>query len=610
MKYRLIAALASTLACGTLFAATASPRVVGGETADTGWNTLAALIDKQRKQDAIDAGSAFPVGMGQVCGGTLLSRDWVLTAAHCVRSGIVTTPASDLEILVGSQTLDVPTNSPLLLDAASVIVHAGYNDNTFENDIALIRLAEPAETGSTSIHTGVLARLDTDSAMESLVSYDDILSVLGWGVATYEDHDDNPATPLQPVAFVELQEVALDYVTNASCQTTIDLFTNGDQILDTMLCANEPTPDQDDTFGEDSCQGDSGGPLLLTRTTLNDSPQVGITSFGYSTDGTCGDPAIPSVYTRVSRYLDWIEQHTGAAELALRDLTIADGDNTFQGFGTIDFQVPVENAGSRAATHFALTITHPVELSLVPAPDQTGLSCTPSDNGATTCQYTGTAIPGGATQPFDFTATDSNSQSDTDLQLEATVELDNQRDYYRLNNSGNITLQLGQPELVIAAEAVCLSPRNGQVEMRIEASLANQDPVIDSLGTRITGPLDDALSLVSKLSAGCSTNEGQYTCQLGQLDAGQELAATIVIRANADTVKTLQVQVENDNGVNVGSVTETEVALDFSRDDLEACPDVPPPATRAPRSSGGGGGSLPLGLLSLMVLLGLYRRKV
>lgn len=46
MKYHLIAALASTLACSTLFAATASPRVVGGDIADSDWNTLVALIDK------------------------------------------------------------------------------------------------------------------------------------------------------------------------------------------------------------------------------------------------------------------------------------------------------------------------------------------------------------------------------------------------------------------------------------------------------------------------------------------------------------------------------------------------------------------------------------
>jgi len=601
MKYHMIAALAATLASGSLFATTATPRIVGGDIADTNWHTLAALIHKPSKEAAAEANQDFPVAWGQICGGTLLSQDWVLTAAHCVHSDDITIDTSDLELLIGSQTLDVAINSPLLLDASSVIVHPNYNDTTFENDIALIRLAEPANIGNGNIQSGVLATLTTDAQLEALDSYDDILNGLGWGVVAYNDEARN-----ELVLPIELQEVALDYVPNASCQNMLNLFSIGDNILDTMLCTNEPEPDglpNGDPFGEDTCQGDSGGPLYLTQATLNDSPQVGITSFGYE----CGHLNLPGVYTRVSRYLDWIEQQTSIAGLALRDLTIAESTDSFQGFQTIDFQVPVENAGANGATNFALTIEHPQAFSLNTS--EAGLSCAASTNGVTECDYDGSAIPGGSTQSFAFTATDANSQSGATVQLQATVELDRSRDYHRLNNTGTITLQLGQPELHIAAEPVCLSTRNNEVEMRIEANVANQDDAIDSVGTRITGSLPEALTLVNKNISACTEENDDYECQLGLLEANSEQSLTVAIRAAAETMAMVTIAVENDNGTQVGSSLETTVALDFSREDLEACPSVTPPSTLAPRSSGGGGGSLHLGLLSLLMLLGLYRRK-
>lgn len=601
MKYRITAALAATLTCSSLFAATATPRIVGGDDADTDWLSLVALIDVPIKEDAETAGATYPVFQAQYCGGTLLSQDWVLTAAHCVRFNGVTTNAADIELLIGSQTLDVATNSPLLHSAASVIVHPGYNQLTNANDIALIQLDEPATIGS-DLQPGVLATPGTDEQTEELSSYNDILSALGWGVVTYDDPERQ-----QPVYSLDLQEVALDYVPNSTCQNNYNLNGNGESILNSMLCANEPAPDGNpngDPFGEDSCQGDSGGPLFLTETALNDSPQVGVTSFGYD----CGDADLPGVYTRVSQYLGWIEQQTSIANLALRDLTIGENDDNFQGFQTIDFQVPVENTGANGATNFALTIEHPQAFSLNTS--EAGLSCAASTNGVTECDYDGTTIPGGSTKSFAFTATDANSQSGTTVQLQATVELDRSRDYHRLNNTGTINLQLGQPELTIAAEPVCLSTRNNAVEMRIEASVANLDDAIDSVGTRITGSLPEALTLVNKNISSCTEENGDYQCQLGLLEANSEEALTVAIQATAETMAMVTVAVENDNGTQVGSSLETTVALDFSREDLEACPRVTPPSTLAPRSSGGGGGgSLPLGLLSMLMLLGLYRRK-
>ncbi len=600
MKYRITAALAATLFSCSLFAATATPRIVGGDDADTDWLNLVALIDVPIKQDAETAGATYPVFQAQYCGGTLLSQDWVLTAAHCVQFNGVTTNPANIELLIGSQTLNVATNSSLLHSAANVIVHSGYNEQTNANDIALIQLDEPATIGSNT-QPGVLATPGIDAQTEDLIDYDEILSALGWGVVTYNDPERQ-----QPVYSLDLQEVALDYVPNNSCQDNYNLSGNSENILDNMLCANESSPDGNpdgDPYGEDSCQGDSGGPLFLTTTALNDSPQMGITSFGYD----CGDANLPGVYTRVSQYLDWIEQQTSITNLALRDLTIAENPDSFQGFQTIDFQIPVENAGNKGATNFALTIEHPKAFSL--SSSEAGLSCAASSNGLTECNYDGTAILGGSTKSLAFTATDANSQSGATVQIQATVELDRSRDYHRLNNTGTITLQLGQPELTITAEPVCLSSRNNAVEMRFEASVANLDDAIDSVGTRVTGSLPEALTLVNKNLSSCTEDNGDYLCQLGLLEANSEKALTVAIQAAAETMAMVTIAVENDNGTQVGSSLETTVALDFSREDLEACPSVTPPSTLAPRSSGGGGGSLPLGLLSLLMMFGLYRRK-
>lgn len=74
-------------------------------------------------------------------------------------------------------------------------------------------------------------------------------------------------------------------------------------IDDRQICANGPE-------NSDACKGDSGGPLF--NATVDDgevrSYQVGIVSFG-ATQKSCGNPELPTVFTRVDRYLGWIRQN-------------------------------------------------------------------------------------------------------------------------------------------------------------------------------------------------------------------------------------------------------------------------------------------------------------
>ena len=57
--------------------------------------------------------------------------------------------------------------------------------------------------------------------------------------------------------------------------------------------------------GIDACTGDSGGPLVCQENLTDPFVLQGVTSFGNG----CGLPGFPGVYTRVSKYLNWIESH-------------------------------------------------------------------------------------------------------------------------------------------------------------------------------------------------------------------------------------------------------------------------------------------------------------
>ena len=497
---------------------------------------------------------------------------------------------------MGSQTLDVDPASALLKNVASIHIHPNYSSSTKRNDIALIRLADAADPGSANTGTAVLAREITDNELDSESSYNDILSALGWGVILYEGPNNSPVYPS------DLQEVALDYLSNSSCQNLYNSNADGETIYGSMICARETNPDPEDTFGEDSCQGDSGGPLFVTRNPLNDSPQVGVTSFGYQ----CGDFNIPGVYTRVSKFLEWIEQ-VSSAQRPLRDLAIPSSGENYQGVSTIPFAVTVFNYGSRSASNFALAIEHSSTLTLTE--QQEGLSCSSTSSTLLECSYTGSAIPGGDSMALAFSAADSLVRESGSEILGVSVTLDEYRDYHRLNDSGEIMLDFGYPSISISAEPFCLNPGDSSVQMRVTATLVNASTQIHSTGTQLTGTLPESLTLLSKASKYCTTDElQQLTCDVGKLEADSQISAVIAVRAAPDTLESIQVDVQNDNGFTSDSVLSETFELDFSREDLPTCPKIKTPVSTLRGGSSGGGVPAP-GMLVLTMGLLYWRQR-
>ncbi|KAJ8374506.1 hypothetical protein SKAU_G00050860 [Synaphobranchus kaupii] len=203
------------------------------------------------------------------CGGFLVSKSFVMTAAHCLTRG------QTLTVLLGAHDISGNEKSNRA-EVKSYHIYPGFDADSLVNDIMLLEL-KSAVPETKEVQWIPLPDRDQDVKPQTLCS------VAGWGYS----ETNGPQSP-------RLLEVNVTVVDRTVCEKAWKIYA-WKTITPSMMCAGGSVSNKG------FCRGDSGGPLVCSGLA------VGIVSFNYKHN--CTYPNMPNVYTQISTFLPWIKTY-------------------------------------------------------------------------------------------------------------------------------------------------------------------------------------------------------------------------------------------------------------------------------------------------------------
>ena len=250
---------------GVASAGPSAQRIVGGDTADPAdWPFIAAIANKNGKQ---------------FCGGSVISEDAVVTAAHCMFDFFGRPLETDrVRVITGRPDLRDELEGQVL-KVSDYTIHRQYRRHEIR-DVAVLRLKRPTSAPA--------VLLPTVEEQESETAPGSELRVAGWGGTKPDGRDPSKV----------LLDVAVFAISDAECAEHFWFFRPFEEVC--AFGEQQPNGRYDD-----SCYGDSGGPLVADAS--RGALLVGIVSYG---GDLCGVKK-PGVYAEVAPNLNFITRKAG-----------------------------------------------------------------------------------------------------------------------------------------------------------------------------------------------------------------------------------------------------------------------------------------------------------
>ncbi|XP_037095267.1 granzyme B-like isoform X1 [Syngnathus acus] len=201
------------------------------------------------------------------CGGVLIRKDFVLTAAHC--------KSEKMTVILGAHNISQREKSQQRIEVAKFHPHPRYNDKNFSNDIMLLKLQHNAQLNK------YVKVLELPKKKKKNLPANTICTIAGWGQTVSGSRmglmsDVLKETTEKTQFNFECKHIWKDYF-----QTEVMICTKHDQ-------------------KGGCCWGDSGGPLICKK------KLEGIVA--YADPQNCSNPRYPHVFTKVHSFLPWIEK--------------------------------------------------------------------------------------------------------------------------------------------------------------------------------------------------------------------------------------------------------------------------------------------------------------